>query len=109
MHNSHSLRESNPLHRNMLIHITVLFPPILILRTTIATLTPILYAIFPPTMPSDRESYFTRDPRTDVPTPKEEWKAQRWSWWNKVYEVLTLVSGAWCVAVVGLIAGWALR
>lgn len=62
------------------------WPPLLWLVTLVSALTPILYALFPPSMP-DREELLDRNPKTGIAHPKEEWKAQRWSGWSWYYEM----------------------
>lgn len=54
------------------------WPPMLWLLTLTASLTPIKYAAWPPTMP-EREALLMRDSKTGVARPKEEWTRKRYS------------------------------
>lgn len=54
------------------------WPPMLWLLGLTASLTPLRYAVWPPSMP-DREELLERDPKTGIARPKEEWKRKRYS------------------------------
>jgi hypothetical protein len=53
-------------------------PPILWMVCITGCLTPITYAIWPPTMP-EREKLLEREPKTEVARPKAAWKKTRYS------------------------------
>ena len=69
------------------------WPPVVWLICASSCLQPLIYAIWPPTMP-DREEMMDRDPKTGIAHPKEEWKQQRWgvknSWYEIQYTTLTV-------------------
>ena len=67
------------------------WPPVIWVISASACLVPIVYAIFPPTMP-DREELLERN-KEGVARPKPEWKQMRWgkknNWFELQYSLLT--------------------
>ena len=73
-------------HRTLLYLLTHAFwPPVLWLLCLTAYCVPLLYTIWPPTMPT-REELIDRDEKTQIARPKQAWKQQRWGKWTFWHE-----------------------
>jgi hypothetical protein len=75
------------------------WPPLFWLQFVASAATPIVYAIWPPAMPEEREELLERDEKTGVAYPKLESKGarrNRWGWWRYARGALAM---AWTVAV----------